>query len=246
MTYRQGMRGEGVKLIQQKVGATADGIFGSATYQKVKDWQKKNGLVNDGLVGTKTQAKMGLTEQLKQTEWSVDIKTPRYKQNDKRWAKKQYSNHNDKQQTCGLSGCGPSCIADIIAATVDKTVTPVETCDACLKNGSRTYNSGTTVTGLIKVLRGYGLEVKQTSNTGELMEHIKNENLAFVCVGSTKTSEGVRFSSGGHYIEMVGYKDGRILLNDVASTAKNRSSILPQDLNKIRKIAYVLVKMEHL
>ena len=242
MTYRQGMRGDGVKLIQQKVGATADGIFGSVTCQKVKDFQKKNGLVADGLVGTKTQAKMNLTEQLKQTEWNIEIKTPRYKQNNSKWSKKMYSNHNDKSQTIGSSGCGPTCIADIIGALVDKTVTPVETCEACLKNGSRTYNSGTTVNGLIKVLKNYGLEVKQTSNTNDLLNHLKDGNLAFVCVGSTKTSEGVRFSTGGHYIEAVGYKDGRILLNDVASTAKNRSSILPQDLNKIRKISYVLVK----
>jgi len=45
---------EAVKLIQAKVGAKADGDFGPATRQKVRDWQSANSLRPDGLVGPKT------------------------------------------------------------------------------------------------------------------------------------------------------------------------------------------------
>lgn len=47
-----------VKMIQKKVGVTADGIFGDQTDSAVKKWQKKNSLTADGLVGAKTWAKM--------------------------------------------------------------------------------------------------------------------------------------------------------------------------------------------
>ncbi len=43
-----------VKLIQTKVGVTADGIFGPATEAAVRAFQEKNGLVADGIVGRGT------------------------------------------------------------------------------------------------------------------------------------------------------------------------------------------------
>lgn len=46
------------KLIQQYVGVTVDGKFGSDTRAAVIRYQKANGLVADGVVGTKTYKKM--------------------------------------------------------------------------------------------------------------------------------------------------------------------------------------------
>lgn len=58
MLYQVGSRGEEVKQIQQKVGVTADGIFGSGTKAAVQKWQTANGLPADGLVGPNTWDKM--------------------------------------------------------------------------------------------------------------------------------------------------------------------------------------------
>jgi putative chitinase len=57
-TVRIGDRGNNVKLVQQKLGLAADGIFGSGTDAAVKKWQAANGLAADGIVGPKTYAKM--------------------------------------------------------------------------------------------------------------------------------------------------------------------------------------------
>ncbi len=49
-----GSKGAGVKLVQEKVGATADGDFGAATGAKVSAWREKNGLGKGTKVGPKT------------------------------------------------------------------------------------------------------------------------------------------------------------------------------------------------
>jgi|TARA_B110000285_G_scaffold85134_1_gene97639 putative chitinase len=51
---RKGMRGEGVKAMQEALGIGADGIFGAGTERKLKEWQTANGLGADGIAGPAT------------------------------------------------------------------------------------------------------------------------------------------------------------------------------------------------
>jgi len=51
---KKGDRGEQVKEVQQMLGITTDGIFGSGTESSVKKFQTDNGLIADGIVGSKT------------------------------------------------------------------------------------------------------------------------------------------------------------------------------------------------
>tara|TARA_B110000285_G_C15024679_1_gene563497 strand:+ start:331 stop:1212 length:882 start_codon:yes stop_codon:yes gene_type:complete len=60
MILRKGTRGNEVKLLQEFLGTSADGIFGSGTEATVKEWQSKNGLAVDGIVGPATWDVMGL------------------------------------------------------------------------------------------------------------------------------------------------------------------------------------------
>ena len=60
MILRKGTRGNEVKLLQEFLGTSADGIFGSGTEATVKEWQSKNGLTADGIVGPATWDVMGL------------------------------------------------------------------------------------------------------------------------------------------------------------------------------------------
>src|SRR6056300_1227267 len=55
---RKGSKGDGVKIMQEALGITADGIFGPGTERALKDWQAANGLVADGIAGPATFAKL--------------------------------------------------------------------------------------------------------------------------------------------------------------------------------------------
>lgn len=53
-----GARGEITKLVQQRVGTNADGIFGNNTKNAVKVFQRAHGLRADGIVGRNTWKKL--------------------------------------------------------------------------------------------------------------------------------------------------------------------------------------------
>lgn len=57
-TLRQGARGNITKLLQEKLGVTADGIFGGNTKAKVIVFQETHGLSADGIVGQNTWSKL--------------------------------------------------------------------------------------------------------------------------------------------------------------------------------------------
>ena len=55
---KQGARGEITKLVQGRVGASADGIFGRNTKAAVQRFQRAHGLTADGIVGRNTWRKL--------------------------------------------------------------------------------------------------------------------------------------------------------------------------------------------
>lgn len=67
VTYQRGSSGSTVKQIQTKLknwgyySGSVDGVYGSATEQAVKSFQKKNGLTVDGKVGPQTQKALGIS-----------------------------------------------------------------------------------------------------------------------------------------------------------------------------------------
>jgi peptidoglycan hydrolase-like protein with peptidoglycan-binding domain len=65
MSYlSRGVHGEPVRILQEKLGVTADGIFGLATEEALKGYQSGNGLAADGIAGPDTFMSMGLHELL--------------------------------------------------------------------------------------------------------------------------------------------------------------------------------------
>lgn len=59
---QRGLRGEPVRLLQEKLGVDADGIFGAGTDRALREYQTSNGLAVDGIAGPDTFANMGLYE----------------------------------------------------------------------------------------------------------------------------------------------------------------------------------------
>ena len=58
MLLKVGSKNDNVKAIQQKLGLTADGVFGPGTQKAVKAWQSSHGLAADGIVGDATWSKL--------------------------------------------------------------------------------------------------------------------------------------------------------------------------------------------
>ncbi len=58
----RGMQGEPVRILQQKLGVDADGVFGVKTDEALRAYQSENSLAVDGLAGPDTFMHMGLYE----------------------------------------------------------------------------------------------------------------------------------------------------------------------------------------
>lgn len=56
----RGLKGEPVRLLQEKLGVDADGIFGGGTEAALKKYQQDNDLAVDGIAGPDTFNSMGL------------------------------------------------------------------------------------------------------------------------------------------------------------------------------------------
>jgi peptidoglycan hydrolase-like protein with peptidoglycan-binding domain len=59
---RRGLAGEPVRILQEKLGVAADGIFGRGTEAALVQYQKDNGLSPDGIAGPDTFTAMNLPE----------------------------------------------------------------------------------------------------------------------------------------------------------------------------------------
>jgi peptidoglycan hydrolase-like protein with peptidoglycan-binding domain len=57
---KRGDRGSAVRLIQQRLHITVDGVFGPMTERAVKRFQSRHNLVPDGIVGPLTRSALGL------------------------------------------------------------------------------------------------------------------------------------------------------------------------------------------
>lgn len=193
-----------------------DGKFGQATYQAVVDFQKDNGLKVDGIVGKNTWMKL-----FSATPKQNNTKEPvYYSQLDSRWRYVMYSNHNDRTQTIGSSGCGITCSAMILATWVDSKITPLETSREAVANGFRTYNNGTAWSYFPWLAKKYGLNFEQTSSTDKAIQAIKYKNALVVA----SMGKGY-FTNGGHYILLWDVDDAKqqIIVHDPAKKTRDRA-----------------------
>ncbi len=224
---RKGSKGEDVRKLQELLGITADGIFGSVTKAAVLAYQSANGLKADGIVGPLTWGK--LTGEEPDVTAKVTYRKPvDYKQYDKKWASKMYSSHGDKSQTMKSSACGPTAMADIVATLIDPTVIPPDLADKAMAWDDRSYSSGTNWSFFPHVAREYGFS-----------KYVKTTSLATLksCLdtgGYAVASMGPHYwTAGGHFICVWKYDGDYIYANDPASTKRTKQKIT--DFIKERK-----------
>lgn len=192
-----------------------DGIFGPGTEAAVKRFQATHGLAVDGIVGPQTWGVL-LGGQARPNDSGEPVY---YSQVDPRWKWIMFSNHGDLRQTIGSSGCGPTCMAMVVATFRDRGITPVEMARLAVQGGFRTYNQGTAWSFFGHVAMKYGFSFKQTGNTDEAVRAIKSGALVIASMGPGY------FTRGGHYILLWAVQGNMILCHDPANKRRDRATI---------------------
>lgn len=174
-------------------------------------YTKANGVSLPGLV-RRRQAERDLFVTKEDGEM---VKPVDYKQNDSKWGSLPYAVDGEKS-TIKSAGCGPTAMADVLAAIVDPYIDPVTCASWARMHGYKAYKAGTYHSYIQAQAAEYGVSCRQIAKTQARTELI-NGNWLIAVMGP-----GI-WTSSGHYIVAYGYKDDMVYINDPASTKASRA-----------------------
>lgn len=149
-----------------------------------------------------------------------------YSQVDSRWKNHVYTSINDKTQTIGTSGCGPTSAA-MIVSSIKGNITPDKMGDLFAEHGYRSANSGTYWSAFRAAADEFDIDYQETNNLDKAIELLKNNNYLIASVGN-----GL-FTYGGHFIVLVGIDGNNIKIYDpylyngkfTTSTRRNKVTV---------------------
>lgn len=242
VSYKVMRYGPYAKAAQLLLGVDADGIFGAKSRAAAEAFQKAHGLSVDGVVGPKTWETLITGSAEAPAGECPNIQPPNFKQYDSRWGGIMYSNHNDKKQTIKSSGCGPTSMADIVAQWWDVTATPADLARLSLDWGCRTYDSGTTSSFFRKCAEKYkATDYKTAAGIDAAKKCLDAGGYVIVCFGPGKQGKpGYRkWTKGGHYCVIWGYKGDTFYINDPASASSARAKGTREEILNARKGFYL-------
>ncbi len=152
-----------------------------------------------------------------------------YLQTDPQWAYNDYSTSGE-QTNIAESGCGPTCMAMVIATLKDAAVTPAMTAAWSLSNGYKARNQGTYYSyfkpqGEVYGIEAYQLNYNNLRNAGtggkithnEALAEVQNGNYVICCMGKGN------WTSSGHFILWYGVSGNTAYINDPNSTKLGRT-----------------------
>ena len=126
-----------------------------------------------------------------------------YSQVDSRWVNHMYSAIDDKAQTIGTSGCGPTAAA-MVVSSIKGAITPPEMGDLFVEYGYRSRNNGTYFSAMKWVADVFDIPYQETYSLNTAVDLVKNNYYVIV-----SCNEGL-FTYGGHFVVIVGI-DGNTL-----------------------------------
>lgn len=155
------------------------------------------------------------------------IRPVNYKQNDSKWGGLSYAVDGERS-TIKSAGCGPTAMADVLAAIVSPYIDPVTCASWARQHNYKVRNSGTSYNYPVAQGAAYGVNVRRlnTSNVygksanavhTQALAELQKGNWLIACMGKGN------WTSSGHYIVAYGYEDGYVYINDPASTAVKRA-----------------------
>ena len=150
-----------------------------------------------------------------------------YMQTDARWKNTDYSAPGEST-TIGRAGCGPTCAAMVIATLTGKQISPVETCAWSVEHGYKAKGQGTYYGYFTPQMAAYGIACDRLTSGNiygqpdhkahqEALNRLKEGYYIIALMG-----KGL-WTSSGHYV-LVWWQDGKVRINDPASTRQERLS----------------------
>lgn len=150
-----------------------------------------------------------------------------YKQNDKRWGDLLYAVDGEKS-TIKSAGCGPTALANVLAAIVSTYIDPVTLASWARMKNYKVKNSGTSYSFFVPCAAAYGVKVRRINTANiygnvnspyhaQILSELMEGNWVIACMGKGN------WTSSGHYITVYAYEHGKVYINDPASTKANRA-----------------------
>lgn len=156
-----------------------------------------------------------------------------YLQTDARWSKLPYQVKGETA-TIGGSGCGPTAAAMLIETMTCQTFTPVDACKWSVDHGYKALNQGTYFGYFVAQFAAFGIGCRQLlgarlSNQpahpihDQVREYLAQGYYVIALMGPKDVKTNVRgtWTGGGHFVVLWGW-DGKVRINDPASTKDNR------------------------
>ena len=144
-----------------------------------------------------------------------DGEVPLLLQWDKRWGYARYGG-----SSIAISGCGPTALSMVIVSlTKDKSMTPYKVAKFAEDNGYYSDATGTAWALMSEGARKLGVESRELPLSKTVIFNALENGHPIIC--SMRPGD---FTKSGHYIVLVGIKDGKIKVNDPNS--KERSDKL--------------------
>lgn len=130
-----------------------------------------------------------------------------YSQVDSRWKNKMYSSVNDRSQTIGTSGCGPTSSA-MVVSSIKGTITPDTMSDLYCRYGYRSANQGTYWSAFKWTADVFNIGYSECYKLDDVIAKLKDN---YYIIASC--NQGL-FTYGGHFIVLVGVEGNYIKVYD--------------------------------
>lgn len=156
----------------------------------------------------------------KDKEFDVDLSkykdsptVPLFMQWDERWGYEQYGDG-----MIAMTGCGPTCLSMVtVYLTHDTSFTPKAAAAFSTEHGYAVPGNGSSWTLMSEGGVTLGMKVRELPlDENRVLQNLEAGNPVVCIMGPGD------FTTGGHYIVMVGTKDGKIQINDPNSRANSK------------------------
>lgn len=130
-----------------------------------------------------------------------------YSQIDARWSNHPYTSVGNPNQTIGSSGCGPTC-ASMVVTAIKGTITPDTMGDLYVENGYRSADNGTYFSAFRFTADVFDIEYEEAYRLDDVINLLNNNHYVIASCGN-----GL-FTTGGHFILLVGIENDHIKIYD--------------------------------